>query len=195
MDNQQRPQDPLVTTRSTTKKKNSKGGDWLVLYVNPDQVQVLIDALVPCLNNPRGARIDVHTGKKNTNDGRRQFDSTIFYVKVCEEPQDQQGGGYAPQQGGYAPPPQQPRQYAPVQPMGPGRGQQSPQTRERVQAAYAPQQQPPPQRQYAPVPLAPRPPAGYPVPGYRQPPPPMPVDQPPVDETGFAPADPNDMPV
>lgn len=136
MNEQQRPQDPMVRTRSTTKKKNSKGGDWLLLYVDQDQVQFMIEALQACAANPRGARLDLHTNQKQADNGRT-FDSTIVYVKPCQEQQQQQAGGFG----------NQPRQYAP-------RGAQTPDTRNRVQQAYGAQRPPaptaPPARQYAP---------------------------------------------
>ncbi|MCK5015596.1 MAG: hypothetical protein KAS32_00875 [Candidatus Peribacteraceae bacterium] len=80
--------DLMITFRSTTKKKNQKGGDWLQLYMNADQVAALANTLATKVHNERGVRLDFHTSqKKNTTNGN-VFDSTICFVKEVQPRQD-----------------------------------------------------------------------------------------------------------
>jgi hypothetical protein len=80
----------MIVFRSTIRGKNSKGGDRLQLYVSQENIQLLIDTLAENLTNPKGAKLDIHTSKKESSDGRT-FDSTIAFVKGVTE-----GRGAAP---------------------------------------------------------------------------------------------------
>lgn len=80
----QNQKDPLITFRSTQQGKNSKGGDRLTLYINQDQVAVLINVLNQNSGNERGVKLDIHTAKKTTDEGR-SFLSTFAFVKAVQE--------------------------------------------------------------------------------------------------------------
>lgn len=89
-----KPKDPMVTFRSTMKKKNSKGGDWLVLYMNQEQAGLLAEQIMANIENPKGVKLDIHTNKKE-HEGRT-FDSSIAFVKAVQDmgaPGASTGGG------------------------------------------------------------------------------------------------------
>lgn len=87
--------DLMILFRSTTRGKNSKGGDRLKLYMNQEQAQALAETILS-LNAERGVNLDFHTSKKTTEDGTRQFDSTIAFVKATQE----KGAGFGGAAGG-----------------------------------------------------------------------------------------------
>lgn len=74
----------MVTFKTTIRGKNSKGGDRLQLYLNPEMTRVVIDALTATLENDTGAKLDIHTSVKTTNEGGRKFDSSIAFVKPIQ---------------------------------------------------------------------------------------------------------------
>lgn len=82
--------DPMIKVRSFTNKgKNSKGGDWYLLYVGGDPnegnkaLDEMIETLQACKDNPRGASINLHVSKKEHMG--KEFDSAIMFIKPTQE--------------------------------------------------------------------------------------------------------------
>lgn len=76
--------DTLMKVRSTIRGKNSKGGDRVQLYLDGETVTALIESLTALASSPKGVKIDLHTNKRESEDGR-QFDSSFFFVKAVGE--------------------------------------------------------------------------------------------------------------
>lgn len=89
----ERTKDTIISFKSTTIGKNSKGGDRYQLSMSQEQVQVLIDTLTTLAGNERGVKLDVHVGEKQTNDGTRSFLSGFAFVKSIEAFGSNAGGG------------------------------------------------------------------------------------------------------
>lgn len=90
--NQNRPKDPMVLFRSVKRGKNSKGGDRTELFMTKEQAEVLITELTKNLDQPHGVKLDLHVGKRMTNDGTREFDSAVCFVKAVQERPGAGGG-------------------------------------------------------------------------------------------------------
>lgn len=86
--------DKLLSARSTIRKKDSKGRDVITVYFTPEVVEDMIAALEATRANPKGAKLTLHTGKKE-HEGR-SFDSTFGFVKGVDD-NGQSFGGAAPQ--------------------------------------------------------------------------------------------------
>lgn len=74
----------MVKFRSTIRGKNSKGGDRIQLYLNPEEGEALLGELQSALaaGGEKGAKLDVHTSVKEANG--RKFDSSIAFVKPVQ---------------------------------------------------------------------------------------------------------------
>lgn len=75
--------DTMIKFKGADMKKNSKGGDYIILKLKPEEVEVLINELKNN-NNERGIRLDVHVNEKESEDGRA-FLSAIMFVKGIQE--------------------------------------------------------------------------------------------------------------
>lgn len=78
----ERTKDKLLVFRSTIRKKDSKGRDVITVYMTPEAVEDAIACLEASRGNPKGAKITIHTGKKE-HEGR-SFDSSFGFIKGCE---------------------------------------------------------------------------------------------------------------
>lgn len=86
---EQRKKDDMVKFRSVENKKNSKGGDMKKVYMDADQVDLLVDILQR-EKTARGIRIDFHETMKKVFDENgeptgREFLSLIAFVKGVQE--------------------------------------------------------------------------------------------------------------
>lgn len=92
-----KPKDPLINVRNVIRGKNSKGADRFQLYIGGedqygnDAIVALIETLQANVTNPKGVKIDLHVGRRTTNDGSREFDSAYFFVKKVEESSTNRG--------------------------------------------------------------------------------------------------------
>lgn len=75
--------DKMIVFKGAEMKKNSKGGDYIVLKLKPEEVASVIEELTT-KNNERGIRLDVHVNEKESADGR-SFLSAIMFVKGIQE--------------------------------------------------------------------------------------------------------------
>jgi hypothetical protein len=86
---QQQDKDPIFGTRSVTvKESGSKAltdATRLSMYFDKEVVEELITTLEGLKSNERGVKLDIHYGKKSTNDGSRQFDSGFMFAKAVGE--------------------------------------------------------------------------------------------------------------
>jgi hypothetical protein len=76
--------DHLFTFRSTMKDQDSKGRDRIRLYLDQEQVQIMIDILSANLENEKGVKFSFHTGEKESDQGR-SFLSTFGFVSAVAE--------------------------------------------------------------------------------------------------------------
>ena len=83
--------DKMIVFKGAEMKKNSKGGDYIVLKLKPEEVTALVTELTT-KNNERGIRLDVHVNEKESADGR-SFLSAIAFVKGIQEFGRSMGGG------------------------------------------------------------------------------------------------------
>lgn len=80
---EQQPKDLMIKFKGAEMKKNSKGGDYIVLKLLPDELEVFIEDMRSKVTE-RGIRLDVHVSDKSSEDGR-QFKSAIAFVKGIQE--------------------------------------------------------------------------------------------------------------
>lgn len=80
------------------KGKNSKGGDRTQLYLSQEKAKELGEILSILCMNEKGVKLDLHISRKRTNDGAREFDSAIAFIKPVMDAPGGYGGG-----GGMAP--------------------------------------------------------------------------------------------
>lgn len=71
--------------RTTVRGKDSKGRDVLKVYLTQEDVAVMIGELTAQLENPKGAKIVIHTDKKTAEGTNRHFDSSFGFVSGVEE--------------------------------------------------------------------------------------------------------------
>jgi hypothetical protein len=88
----ERTKDTIISFKSTTLGKNSKGGERYQLSMAQEQVAALIEALTAQADNERGVKLDVHVNEKTTNDGSRSFLSGFAFVKPIQEFGANKGG-------------------------------------------------------------------------------------------------------
>lgn len=81
--NNQKPKDPMIKFKSTTLGTNSKGGSRTQLSLSQEEVNYLVEQL-QAVTTERGAKFDIHTSEKATDDGRT-FLSSIAFVKGIQE--------------------------------------------------------------------------------------------------------------
>lgn len=72
--------DTMIKFRSTIRGKNSKGGDRLQLYLSNEEATALLTEIQKT-NGTTGVKLDIHTNKKTTEDGR-SFDSSFGFVRT-----------------------------------------------------------------------------------------------------------------
>ena len=83
--------DPLFGTKSVrTGVSGSKtfidnSGTRLTLSIDQVTAKALYDTLGGLLSNERGVKLDIHSGKKVTQDGSRTFESGFFFLKEIQE--------------------------------------------------------------------------------------------------------------
>ena len=80
----ERTKDPLISFRNTIVGKDSKGRDTLSLYLNREEIPVVVDILNSLADNPTGVKFIFHTGKKTAQDTGRTFDSTFGFIKAVQ---------------------------------------------------------------------------------------------------------------
>ena len=96
--------DPKVQVKSfSIGLKESRAGSLLADYdrnrlqfrFNPEQVASLITALTTVLKTGDGAvngvKLDIHTGKRKTNEGGRIFDAAFMFVKPVQNAPGREG--------------------------------------------------------------------------------------------------------
>lgn len=77
--------DHMFTYRSTMVGQDKAGRDTLKVYLDQDQVQIMIDTLTGLLENERGVKLTFHTGEKEAKDTGRKFLSTFGFVSAVQE--------------------------------------------------------------------------------------------------------------
>lgn len=72
----------MVLARATKRGKNSKGGDFVSLYLSAEETDKLITAATrEAASDPgKGLKLTVHTNVKD-HEGRK-FDSSFMFIKV-----------------------------------------------------------------------------------------------------------------
>lgn len=84
-------QDPMVKFKNVSVGENSKGGTYIKLALSKEEAAYLVEQLQNSVTD-RGARLDVHISKKQTNDGKRTFDSGVAFIRGIQEPQNPTAG-------------------------------------------------------------------------------------------------------
>jgi hypothetical protein len=72
--------DTMIKFRSTIRGKNSKGGDRIQLYLTNEEATALLNEIQKT-NGTTGVKLDIHTNKKTTEDGRT-FDSSFGFCRA-----------------------------------------------------------------------------------------------------------------
>ena len=89
-------QDPIIRIRSTSfgtsnaKSLSAKADkNRLQLRMSPEETLNLVNALTATLTTvgakERGVKLDIHFGKRETNEGERLFDASMLFVKEVQE--------------------------------------------------------------------------------------------------------------
>lgn len=89
-----RPKDPCINFRNIVRGQsktkdalNPQGSERLQLYLNQEQIPVLIEALQAHLENERGVNIDLHIKKRENTHNGNIFESPFAFIKAVQEPQ------------------------------------------------------------------------------------------------------------
>ena len=91
MSDEAKKQDPLISFKGVSHKKDSKGNDRSVIYLTITEAQKLYEALAEVVTNQRGINFDIHFTTP-TYEGRT-FDSGYLFVKGTQESPSARGAG------------------------------------------------------------------------------------------------------
>jgi len=86
--------DTMIKFRSTIRGKNSKGGDRLQLYLTNEEATALLNEIQKS-NGATGVKLDIHTNKKTTEDGRT-FDSSFGFCRTVMGKDTQKAATFVP---------------------------------------------------------------------------------------------------
>jgi hypothetical protein len=78
--------DPIIGFKSVKASEDQESGKRRVsLSLSQEETIKLIETLTALVENERGTKIDVHVVRRQTNDGKRTFDSAFAFVKAIQE--------------------------------------------------------------------------------------------------------------
>jgi hypothetical protein len=83
MSQEAKSKDLMIKFKGVDMKKNSKGGDYLILKLNPEETEAFVAELQGKVTD-RGIRLDIHVSDKES-EGGRAFKSGICFVKGIQE--------------------------------------------------------------------------------------------------------------